>query len=103
MTLGERLKTRRTELGYSQHELSEMSGVSQVQISRYEVDANMPTSDAIIRLAKTLGVSADWLLGLTDEVGEDGLTEIERQALAFFRAKSPTRQPVVLEILRLLA
>ena len=104
MTLGERLRTRRKELGYSQYDLADLSGVPQISISRYELNVNMPTSEAIIKLAKALGVTSDWLLGLAEaEIEYDGLTDIERQALAFFRAKSPDRQPVVLEILRLLA
>lgn len=101
MTLGERVRTRRKQLGYSQHELADMSGVLQNQISRYEADANMPTSDVIVKLAKALNVTSDWLLGLNEElIDYGGLTEIERQALALLRSKSPDRQPAVIEILR---
>lgn len=102
MTLGERLKMRRKQLGYSQHELAEKSGILQNQISRYEADTNMPTSEALVKLAKALNVTSDWLLGLNEElIDYGGLTEQERQALAFFRSKTPDRQPIVLEILRL--
>lgn len=103
MTLGERLKTRRKQLGYSQHELADLTGISQIQISRYEQDANMPTSDMIIKLSRALGVSADWLLGLTEAFSDSGLSDIEQMALAILRTKAPDRQPMILEVMRLIS
>lgn len=102
MTLGERLRTRRKQLGYSQYDLADLSGVSQMQISRYELDGNLPTSDSIVRLAKALGVTSDWLLGLNDALTESGLSEIEQMAVAILRTKTPDRQPTVLEVMRLI-
>lgn len=104
MTLGERLKTRRKQLGYSQYDLADVSGVGQMQISRYELDINMPNSEVVIKLAKGLGVTSDWLLGLNEEPTDyNGLTELERQALEIFRSKTPDRQPTILEVLRLIS
>lgn len=102
MTLGERIKERRKQLGYSQHELSNLTGISHMQISRYEQNVNQPTSEVIVTLAKVLNISTDWLLGLTDE-GFDigGLSDLERQAVSILRSKSPDRQPTILEIMRL--
>lgn len=101
MTLGERIKHMRRKLDYTQDQLSELADISQVQISRYEQDLSMPTSEVVVNLARALGVSTDWLLGLTEVTGMDSLTEIERQALEVFRAKTPDRQPVILEVMRL--
>lgn len=102
MTLGERIKERRKQLGYSQYDLSKLTGISHMQISRYELSVNQPTSDVIVTLAKALNVSTDWLLGVTDE-GLDigGLSDLERQAVSILRTKTPDRQPIILEILRL--
>lgn len=100
MTLGERIKHMRRQLGYSQQQLADLACISQMQISRYEQDAAMPTSEVIVNMARALGVSTDWLLGVSDAIGLDGLSELEKQALSLFRSKSPDRQTAVIEILR---
>ena len=66
MSLGERIKEQRKELNLTQMELAKAAGVHQRQISKYENDKNEPSSLTLMTLAKTLNVSTDWLLGLTD-------------------------------------
>lgn len=100
MTLGERIKSRRFYLGYSQQEVADLAEISQIQVSRYEANENMPTSEALIGLARALEVSADWILGINERMGIDGLSELEKQALTLFRSKPPERQLSALEILR---
>ncbi len=53
--------------GYSQEKLSEIVGIGSRQIWRYENGENVPDADVLAAIATTLGVSADYLLGLTDE------------------------------------
>src|SRR5215510_14888383 len=59
-SLGERLKRLRKERGLSQRELSS-PGVSYAYISRIEAGARQPSVKALRKLARKLGVSAEYL------------------------------------------
>ena len=62
MHLGERLKSARKRAGLSLRALGERAGVSAQSISKYERELVAPGSEAVIRLAKALGMSIEWLL-----------------------------------------
>lgn len=88
-TFAERIRNLRQELGLSQDELAEIADVNQNAISRYERGVNDPTSEVVIKLARALNTSTDYLLGLTDDpssqIQENGLAPQERQAIAAWR------------------
>ena len=73
-SLGERLKRLRLERGFSQRELSS-PGVSYAYISRIEAGARQPSVTALRKLARKLGVSADYL-ETGSEVRADELREL---------------------------
>ncbi|MCS7226692.1 MAG: XRE family transcriptional regulator [Gloeomargarita sp. SKYB31] len=62
MSIGERLKIARKQRGLSEAALAEQAGVSQEHIARYEQERVVPDSQSLIRLAKALGVSLEWLM-----------------------------------------
>ncbi len=62
MTLGQKIRHRREELGYTQTELARKTQTSQPYISRLEKDDFNPSTQMIISIAVTLGVSIDYLL-----------------------------------------
>lgn len=64
---GDRVKERRRKFGLSQEELAEAVGVNQGQISDYEQSKGNPTATSLEGLAKSLGTSIDYILGLTDD------------------------------------
>ena len=64
---GKRLRRARRFKDISQDEISRDIALSQITISGYERGTREPTLYTLSRLAKKLGVSADYLLGLTDE------------------------------------
>ena len=60
----------RAKRGMTQAELAEVCGVSQKTISALEVDRRNPSYDLLIRLTKALNVTADELIGSSnDEAG----------------------------------
>lgn len=65
---GERLKDLRLEKKLTQDELSIVTGISQSMISAYELDRARPTDFVIIALCNYFGVSADYILGLRDDI-----------------------------------
>ena len=66
--IGERLKSAREMAGMSRRDLSLLAGLAQAVVGMIERNPNTkPTADTMIRLAETLGVSLDWLLGGDEE------------------------------------
>lgn len=61
--IGERIRNRRKELRLTQAQLAEYVGISRVSLTKIENSdtANMSVNTAI-NLAKTLGLSLDYLL-----------------------------------------
>ena len=59
----ERLKPIIDALNVSQKELAELIGVTEVTMSRYVNGQRMPKAPILVKLAKELGVTVDWLMG----------------------------------------
>ena len=70
-----RLRAVREQLDISQHELARLCGLSINQISRYELGVREPTSISLVKIARALNVSMDYLAGLTDE--RNGLLAVQ--------------------------
>ena len=81
-----------------------MVGTSQRQISKYEVGAQMPGAPVIIRIAKALECSTDFLLGLSDYPsgarGFRDLTAEEQHLIEMVRSLPPGKLGDVIEITR---
>ena len=63
----QRLQWIRDCRNISQKELAEAIGLKQQQYARYEKGVNMMPVTYLIKICKYLDVSADYILGLTDE------------------------------------
>ena len=66
-TLAKTLGTLRREKKLSQREAAAKLGISQALLSHYENDAREPKFDFVIRACDYYNVSADYLLGRSDE------------------------------------
>ena len=106
--IGTRIKDARTKAGYTQKELAERSGMATVTVQQYERGVREPRSGHLQRIADTLGITSDYLYGLTDDpdtrlatqadfdhFGEKeppggwGLAKTEREMLYKFRHLPP--------------
>jgi transcriptional regulator with XRE-family HTH domain len=101
----DRLKIRRQALNLSQEQLAELTGVNQPQVSRWELAQNDITGDTLGTLAQVLGVSTDWLLGLTNEEGisarsDTDLSDTELEVVTALRTTKPGRRQAILNIVR---
>ena len=65
---GLRLKTLRLEKKLRQEELAEKIGVKKATISGYECGSKYPSVVTLNKMCDYLGVSADYLLGRTDDI-----------------------------------
>lgn len=97
---GDRLRLLRQKHGYTQEALAERLNLGIRQIHRYEKGLSDPAGNIVAKIARELGVSADYLLGLSDQpdgVGhESHLTSTESALLDAVRRKDERQ---VLQIL----
>lgn len=86
---GDRLREMRRKRQLTQDELADRLGFGQSQMNKYENGKSDPTPEVLVRLAKELSVTTDWLLGLVDDpdafLQEPELTPAERKLLSAFR------------------
>lgn len=79
--LNERIREIRTAKKMSQVELANILGVTKQSVSNWENDNIQPSIEMLIKLAKALSVSSDYLLGIDEKRYLDvtGLSESEAQ------------------------
>lgn len=68
-TIGRRIAVARTYRGITQTELAEVLGKHPVTISKWETGIQTPDGDTIYNMCLYLGISADFILGLSDDLG----------------------------------
>ena len=81
------LKILRESKGYTQQQLSEMIGVSQQTLQKYETQKHEPDIESLKRIADIFDVTVDYLVGHT-ATGEDpnyGISESEFLIIENFR------------------
>lgn len=66
MTVSEALRRFRKEFNLNQQEVAKILDMMPQSYYRYETGKYSPRADDIIKLATAYGVSADYLLGLSD-------------------------------------
>ncbi|MBD5159454.1 MAG: helix-turn-helix transcriptional regulator [Ruminococcus sp.] len=62
MTFGQKIETRRKELGYTQEELAKRIQTTQPYISRLERGHFKPSFQRIAIISMALGISVDYLI-----------------------------------------
>ena len=65
-TIGERIRELRTEKQVTQERLADFLGVTPQAVSRWEREGVCPNLELLPKLAKFVGVSTDYLLGLVE-------------------------------------
>lgn len=65
--IGKRIKTAMIERDISAKELEISCGMGQGHISRITTGINEPSASSLVKIAKALDVSADYLLGLKED------------------------------------
>lgn len=85
----DRLRAARKALGLTQQELAALCGLNPKQIHRYEHGLTEPSAVIVATIAHHLGVSVDYLCGLTDVPGDYVSVELrpdERKLLEAYSA-----------------
>lgn len=106
MNCGKVLKNLLEDGNFTQTDLAVAIGYSQRAVSKWVNEQAEPTETAICMIAEFFGVSTDYLLGRTDELG--AVTPIsvvsqsseDHEILSLFHALTPEYQAVALNTLR---
>jgi transcriptional regulator with XRE-family HTH domain len=69
MTLGERIKSGRQKLGFSQEKIAELVGTSRQAVTKWESDKSIPSMKNLMTLAEIFGVPLTELSSGADEAG----------------------------------
>jgi transcriptional regulator with XRE-family HTH domain len=77
MTLGEHLMILRKQKGFSQGELGKLIGTSGDIVGRYERNVIVPSIEVIMKMADSLQVSIDYLVGKTDFELDQSMMDIQ--------------------------
>ena len=72
MTIGDRIFDRLKEIGMTQKEFSEKTGISQSTISEWKSKRTNPTSEKIMIICDTLKVTPEWILSGSSKTGNRG-------------------------------
>lgn len=104
-TIGQRIKQVRQERGVSQRDAARAIGVSQSSYSDLERGATEGRAyDLLVRIARHLQVSTDYLLGVEDEAKKRvtlaGLTPLESELLELTRGMQVRRRRTLLRVAR---
>lgn len=62
--IGEKLKTSREAKGWTLKRVSDLTGITEVSLSRYENNKRIPDAVILEKLCRVYDISADWLLEL---------------------------------------
>ena len=79
--LGKRIKELREKQGMKQMDLAELTNIGRSSIGSYEIESETPSYVNLIKLAETLNVSTDYLLGYDtdDYLDLSGIDEKQRE------------------------
>jgi len=72
----ERLRQARELRGFAPGDLADRTGIPGSSISHFEAGRRKPSFDSLRKLATTLGVSTDYLLGLADNPAPDSAKDM---------------------------
>ncbi|MBQ8942515.1 MAG: helix-turn-helix transcriptional regulator [Firmicutes bacterium] len=76
---------------YTQNQISELLGITQQEISRYETGETKAPINYIIDIAELCHVSVDYILGRKPET-TDMLSDEESELISTYRELSPTNK-----------
>ncbi len=97
-SLGQRIARLRKEKGYTQIDMASVIGISQVLISDYERNKIRPHYEMIIRIAFTLNITTDELLGVKPSKGTSKKTNLKiQQRMKKIEELPPSQQKVLLQ------
>lgn len=82
ITIGNRIRSLRSEYGMTQTALGEQLNVGKTTISNYENGNSFPDNEVLLKLSKIFNVSTDYLLGVSNIRDRSILTPKDEKNIA---------------------
>lgn len=102
LSIGDRIKTRRLELGLTQVDIYEKCGITSGVLSRIENGKNVPSILIFYKLSQSLECSTDWLItGISANMQNLELSSTEQVLLTGFHQICQDDQQELLDILEI--
>lgn len=102
MTIGERIKNRRLEMGLTQKDIYIGTGISTGNLSRIESGGVLPSASTLIAFSEILKCSTDWILtGKEFENQVINYTSSEERVLNLYRQLPDEEQEEIISILEI--
>ncbi len=101
----ENLRVLRNAKGMSQQQLADAIGVTQQAIHQYETDKVEPDLENLIRLADTLEVSVDLLIGhqAVDPTSNNLISNDEYSIIDIYRSLDSSDKKTIVRLIKLMA
>lgn len=100
-SIGTRIKQRRNDLGLTQTQIKQETGISTGNMSEIENGLKLPSTPALISLSNILDCSIDWILKGESLNRETESDQRERRLLYGFRNLSEENKEELMEILEI--
>lgn len=102
-SIGSRIKQRRKELGLTQVQIKEATGISSGNMSEIENGSKLPSTPALIALSSTLDCSIDWILKGESPSDDTDVTDSNEELLLLeeFRNLSAKDRAEIIEIIKI--
>jgi transcriptional regulator with XRE-family HTH domain len=100
MAIASRLKTAREQAGLSQGQVAKILGLHRPSVSEIEAGRRSVAAEELVTLAKTYGVSVDWLTGVDTPDPERDRLELAARELSKLKKKDLDRLLQLLTSLR---
>lgn len=103
ISIGTRIKQRRKELGLTQIQIKQKTGISSGNLSDIENGNKLPSTPALISLSTVLDCSIDWILKGVTLKSESVILSNERESLVItgFRELPEEEKNELIEILQM--
>lgn len=97
LTIGQRMKERRLQLGINAETVAEKIGVSPATIYRYENGGIEKTpTETLVKIAEVLFTTPSWLMGWSDDPLPPSVSEDKKKLIALFDSATPVQQQALL-------
>lgn len=94
--VGDRIRRRRTILGYTQEQLAEALDISYQQIQKYETGANRVSAGRLFQISQRLEVPISFFFdGLGIDFGDDSSSWANRSTIETVRSLQQIQDPAV--------
>lgn len=108
MKIGDRIKELRLSNNLTQKQVADAAQISRSIVSQYENNQTEPTASVLAKLSEIFSVSADYILGLEDELGynksddiKNAITPEERKIINAYRNLTSSNRELVLTMLKI--